>query len=95
MIDVGGFDGIDLLLDLADLSVGLFESTFVEFLSAESGFSGCRGMLAFSLVLCRSLPCPVSESRAGLHTSFIRAYIFPGYSVLLSHLRFKMFFSFL
>ena len=43
LVDVGGLDGVDLLLDLGDLRRCLFEAALVDFLAAEGCFRGCIG----------------------------------------------------
>ncbi len=40
LVNVGGFDGVDLLLDLAYLGVGLLEGALVQLFTAEGCFCG-------------------------------------------------------
>ena len=42
LVYVGGFDAVDLLLDLGDLRGGLFEGALVDFFAAEGCFGGYR-----------------------------------------------------
>jgi hypothetical protein len=45
LVDVRGFDAVDLLFDLGDLRGCLLEAALVDFFAAEGGFRGCDEVL--------------------------------------------------
>lgn len=51
LVNVGGLDRIDMLLELDDLILGLFEVLLVHFLSPEGGLGDCSKCQLVSLYL--------------------------------------------
>lgn len=99
LIDIRGFDGVDLLFYGRDLRRGLFEGVFVLLLPSEGRFGRCWISIpsasntlhipASSVQLWAGSSCitPMVEGRRK-HTRLIHRDVLPGQRILFRHLVF-------